>query len=462
MERALGLRQYLHPLARVPGGVPAWRPGFIEPCLATLRQDVPRGDEWIHELDYDGCRTQAHVVAGKAVLYTREGLDCSTPFASIAEALQLLAARDAILDGEVVVLDERGAADPLQLQCDIEAGRTDRLLYYVFDLLYLDGFDLRLAPLIERKRLLAHLLGAIPMRRVRLASHLEADGPDVFARAREMQISGIVSRKRMSAYRAGVQDTWVNVRCSKRGESAPGDPTTTFLSQRVVAPTMEQLAVYWARVSHRALKYLARRPLELMREQPGPLPVLPESVHVMRPKGFLGDTTPPVWIENFEGLLGLVSLGAIELHPWHCTVDDPDHPDLMVFDVEAIEWPGVTKTALALRDTLAADGLKSWPNLTGTNGVQVMVPLESRVTYDLAQRYSAAIADRVMEKDPSSEGQVFIHTGGNYRTRTSIGPFSPRARPGFPIATPVSWRRIERGVRADAFSIAHPFRPSRY
>jgi len=462
MERALGLRHYLHPLARIPGGVPASRPDFIDACLPTPREEAPRGEEWIHELEYDGCRTQAHVVAGRATLYTREGLDCSNTFASITEALQLLAAREAILDGEVVVLDERGAADPLRLQCDIEAGRTDRLLYYVFDLLYLDGFDLRLAPLIERKRLLTHLLSAIPMRRVRLASHVEADGPDVFAHAREMQIAGIVSKKRASAYRAGMQDTWVNVRCAKRIGAAQSEPIDGFTFQRVVAPTKEQLAVYWARVANRALKYLARRPLELMRDTTGPLPVLPESVHIMRPKGFLGDTIPPVWIENFEGLLSLVGIGAIELHPWHCTVDDPEHPDLMVFDIEAIEWPGVTKTALALRDTLATDGLKSWPNLTGTNGLQVMVPLESRVTYDLAQRYSAAIADRVMEKDPSSEGQVFIHTGGNYRTRTSIGPFSPRAHPGFPIATPVSWRRIERGVRADAFSIAHPFRPARY
>src|SRR5688572_17680196 len=111
MERAVALRQYRHPLGRMPGGVPASYPRFIEPCLATVREDAPVGAEWIHELEYDGYRTQAHLIHGKSVLYTADGLDCSGTFASITQALQLLAARGAILDGEVVVLDERGAAD---------------------------------------------------------------------------------------------------------------------------------------------------------------------------------------------------------------------------------------------------------------------------------------------------------------------------------------------------------------
>src|SRR5690242_12603741 len=336
MERAANLRQSLHPLGRIPGGVPALRPGFVEPCLATARESAPSGSEWIHELEYNGARTQAHLIDGKPVLYTREGLDCSSAFATVTQALQLLAARDAILDGEVVVLDERGAADPQELQRDIDAGRTDRLLYFVFDLLYLDGFDLRSVPLIERKRLLAHLLSAIPMRRIRLADHVEAEGPAVFERACEMRITGIVSKKRESAYRAGAQDTWVNVKCAKRTRRVRSDPGA-LTEQRVVAPSKEQLAMYWARVAHRALKYLARRPLELVRDPPGPLPLLPESVHLLRPRGFLGDTIPPVWIEDLEGLLGLVDIGAIELHSWNCSVDDLDHPDTMVFDLEALE-----------------------------------------------------------------------------------------------------------------------------
>jgi DNA primase len=460
MERAIApRRRTLHPLGRLPGGIPALRPPFIEPCLPTAHDGSPAGDEWIHELKYEGARTQAHVIDGKAVLYSRDGLDCTTTFASIAQALQMLPARNAILDGEIVVLDTRGATDSSELQRDIDAGRTDRFVYFVFDLLYLDGFDVRSVPLIDRKRLLAHVLRALPMPRVRFAEHIEADGPAVFERACEMQLAGIISRKRESAYREGMQDTWIEARCVPGLRFVSDDPVE-FISRRVIAPSKEQLATYWARVAHRALKYLARRPLELVRYPPGPLPVLPPSVHLWRPQGFVGDAILPVWIENLEGLLGLVEMGAIELHPWNCTIDDPAHPDVLVFDLEGIEWRAVTKAALALRDMLAVDSLKAWPTLTGTNGIQVMVSFESRMTFDLTQRYSAAIAERVMARDAAMSGQLFVHTGGNYRTRTTIGPYSPRARPGFPIATPVGWRSIERGVRADAFTIAHPFHAS--
>lgn len=459
MERAAPRRRNLYPLERIPGGTPALHPGFIEPCLATARDYPPAGEEWIHELKYDGRRAQAHVLDGKPVLYNSEGVDCSTTFDSISQALRLLCARYAILDGEIVVLDERGAADPTELQRDIDAGRTDRLVYFVFDLLYLDGVDMRSVPLGERKRLLSHLLRALPRQRVRIASHVEADGSAVFERACEMQLAGIVSRKRGSAYRSGVQDTWVEARCGKHLRLVSSEPDS-FLTRRVVAPSKEQLAAYWGRVAHRALKYLARRPLELVRDVPGPLPVLPESVHLWRPQGFLGDAIWPVWIEDLEGLLDLVAVGTIELHTWNCTIEDPNHPDIMVFDLEGIEWREVTKTALALRKILAADGLKSWPNLTGTNSLQVVVSLFSPVTYDLAQRYSATVARRVIEENPASSGRLFIHTEANYRTRTTIAPYSPRARPGFPIATPVSWRRVERGIHADAFTINHPFHAS--
>jgi DNA primase len=456
MERATALRQHVHPLGRIPGSVPASQPGFVEPCLATVRAAAPGGSEWIHELAYEGSRTQAHLIRGKPVLYTSEGVDCSETFASITQALQLLNARDAILDGEVVVLDERGASNRHELQRDIDAGRSDRLLYFVFDLLYLNGFDLRSVPLIKRKRLLANLLNVLPIRRLRLADHLEADGPAVLERACEMPIAGIVSKKRESAYRGGTQDTWISVRCATRGKRVRQDPDS-FTERRVVAPSKEQLATYWSRVAHRALKFLARRPLDLVRDPAGPLPALPASVHLLRPRGFLGDTVPPVWIEDLEGLLGLVDIGAIELHPWNCGVDAIDYPDVLVFEIEGIEWRAVTQAALALRNTLSADGLKSGPVLSGTNGLQVMAPLHGRVTYDLAQRYSVAIAQRVMAKDPASKGTLFIHTEGNYRTRSTIGPYSPRARPGFPIAAPVAWKRIEHGIRADAFAITHPF-----
>ena len=141
----------------VPGATLAPFPGFIEPCHPTLRQKAPSGGDWVHEIKFDGYRTQAHLRNGEPAIYTRRGHDWTRRFQPIADALAALSAKDVILDGEAVVADSRGMPDFGLLHADLAAGRQDRLLYYAFDLLYLDGFNLRGAPLAERKRLLAEL-----------------------------------------------------------------------------------------------------------------------------------------------------------------------------------------------------------------------------------------------------------------------------------------------------------------
>jgi bifunctional non-homologous end joining protein LigD len=121
----------------------------------------------VHEIKLDGYRTQAQLRSGRPAIYTRAGYDWTQRFQPIADALAALPADDLILDGEAVVADSRDVPDFGLLHADLAASRKDRLLYYAFDLLYLDGLDLRGAPLVERKRLLADLLADPPCRRVR-------------------------------------------------------------------------------------------------------------------------------------------------------------------------------------------------------------------------------------------------------------------------------------------------------
>jgi bifunctional non-homologous end joining protein LigD len=149
----------------LPGARPAPFPGFIEPCHPTLRQKAPSGRDWVHEIKLDGYRTQAHLRNGEPAIYTRRGYDWTVRFQPIAEALAALPAKDLILDGEAVVADSRGIPDFGLLHADLAAGRRDRLLYYAFDLLYLDGFDLRGARLIERKRPAGRRIRTHPLRR---------------------------------------------------------------------------------------------------------------------------------------------------------------------------------------------------------------------------------------------------------------------------------------------------------
>src|SRR5215207_8485456 len=130
-------------------------PGFMKPQPATLKTKAPKGDQWLHEIKYDGYRVQVHLNSGRRKVYTRNGLDWTKRFSVIAGALDI--SGQAILDGEVVVIRE-GRTNFSELQAELASGRQDRLVYYAFDLLWRDG-DLRKRPQIERKQALSDLLG---------------------------------------------------------------------------------------------------------------------------------------------------------------------------------------------------------------------------------------------------------------------------------------------------------------
>jgi bifunctional non-homologous end joining protein LigD len=145
---------------------------------------------------------QAHLDGGRARLFTRRGYDWTPRFAALASALTDLPANNIILDGEVIVQGETGVADFDALQADLASGRSERMVYFAFDLLYLDGFDLRKAPLIERKRVLAALLEETKSDCFHLAQHLEVAPALVLEQACGMGLEGIVCKLRDAPYRS--------------------------------------------------------------------------------------------------------------------------------------------------------------------------------------------------------------------------------------------------------------------
>ena len=216
MSRAAANRAPARFDASVVAGVkPAPFPGFVEPSHPTLREEAPSGERWMHEIKFDGYRTQAHLRNGRPAIYTRRGYDWTQRFRPIADALAALPAKDLILDGEAVVADSRGIPDFGLLHADLAAGRKDRLLYYAFDLLYLDGLDLRGSRLAERKRLLSELLAGAS-ERILYAEHLEGDGAEIQERACAMGLEGIVSKQQDAPYRSGRVESWIKVKCGKR------------------------------------------------------------------------------------------------------------------------------------------------------------------------------------------------------------------------------------------------------
>jgi bifunctional non-homologous end joining protein LigD len=190
-------------------------PGFIKLQLATLRTKAPQQDGYLHEIKYDGYRMQLHLDQGKGKAYTRNGLDWTKRFSEIVAAFDI--AGQAIVDGEVVVVHE-GRTNFSELQADLARGDQSRLLYYAFDLLWLDGRDLRSAPQVERKVLLKELFDTYALDAPALYSeHLEGDGQALFEHAAKLSYEGIVSKKAAAPYHSDRNDNWLKIKTVQRG-----------------------------------------------------------------------------------------------------------------------------------------------------------------------------------------------------------------------------------------------------
>jgi bifunctional non-homologous end joining protein LigD len=202
----------------VPGARVAPLPDFIPPCLALLGVTAPDSADWIHEIKFDGYRMQARIDNGDVRLLTRKALDWTGKFAPIAEALETLPVEQAILDGEIVSENDDGVASFSQLQEDLKEGRSKNFVYYVFDLLYRDGYDLTTVPLETRKQALADLLEGSDLRQIRLSEHFTESGTTLLKHACKIGLEGIISKRRTAPYRPGRGGDWIKTKCSDRQE----------------------------------------------------------------------------------------------------------------------------------------------------------------------------------------------------------------------------------------------------
>jgi bifunctional non-homologous end joining protein LigD len=197
-------------------------PDFVAPCLALRVDDPPEGDEWVHEIKFDGYRLEARIDHGVVTLLTRNGLDWTARFASVAKALASLDVEAALLDGEVVVEIENGTTSFTELVADLKAGISSRMVYYAFDLLHLDGADLRGATLLDRKAALGRLLGRRRNVTVRLSEHITGSGERMLDNACELGLEGIISKRADRPYRSGRTGDWLKITCSLNDEFVIG------------------------------------------------------------------------------------------------------------------------------------------------------------------------------------------------------------------------------------------------
>ena len=189
-------------------------PDFVSPQLCRSVDRPPSDSGWVHEIKFDGYRTELRVEGGKARLLTRSGLDWTKRFPAIARAAHVLP--DCLIDGEVVALNNAGTPDFAALQAALSEGDGGDLIYFAFDLLHADGEDLRNLPLAERKQRLAKLLGRAKLAgksTIRYVEHIEGSGEAVMESARRMNLEGIVSKRLDAGYVSGRGDGWVKAKC---------------------------------------------------------------------------------------------------------------------------------------------------------------------------------------------------------------------------------------------------------
>jgi bifunctional non-homologous end joining protein LigD len=196
-------------------------PTFVQPELAQASSDPPRTAGWLHELKLDGYRIQVRKDGARVRLLTRTGLDWTHRMRPIAQQVKDISAETAILDGEVVVLNENGTTSFADLQTAFQEGANKSLTYFAFDLLHLNGHNLRTLSLIDRKAILAPLVKEVDGA-LHFSEHIEGDGEIILRKACELHAEGIVSKRATSTYQSGRGGDWLKLKCVHEQEFVVG------------------------------------------------------------------------------------------------------------------------------------------------------------------------------------------------------------------------------------------------
>jgi bifunctional non-homologous end joining protein LigD len=237
--------------------------------------------------------------------------------------------------------------------------------------------------------------------------------------------------------------------------------------------TKGELADYYVAIADRMLPHVAMRPVTMVRcptgaekkcfyQRHAASGVLPQLKEVTVP----GFAEPYLYIEDVSGLVAMVQMGTLEIHPWGVTVERPDMPDRIIFDLDPDEGLGfaeVVAAAIEVRERLRRIGLESFVKTTGGKGLHVVVPVEPVTEWRAAKAFAKSFSEEMAADAPERyltriskaerAGRIFIDYLRNDPTSTAVGPYSTRSRPGAPVAMPIEWEELEQPLDPAAFTI---------
>ncbi len=584
--------------AALSGAKAKRRWALFDPQLATLRAAPPSGDNWLHELKWDGYRLLVEIVAGKAKLRSRNGLNWTADYPDIAAAIERFGLADGSFDGELIALDPKGRDDFGLLQKTIEGSADAPLRYMLFDMPSLAGFDLAATRLIDRKMLLESLLkGADPV--LAYSQHIIGHGAEVFAASRTQGMEGIISKEVGARYVPGRSSSWIKVKHEQSDEfvivgfTAPKRSRTGFGSllmatrehgvlkyvgrvgtgyngealramgtrlQRLARPTAtvmlpshvplrprdvtwvepglvaevafrgwgkegllrqasfqrlredktvdeigdqgataarlsspdkiiypelgitkQQVADYYRAVAPLLLPEIEKRPLSLLRCPDGlkgqcffqkhHAETLGANVRSVPIREKDGGSEKYLCVDGVEGVLDLVQMNVLELHPWGARIEDIEHPDRLVFDLdpgEGVDWKTIVTAARDVRARLEEIGLESFVRLSGGKGLHVVLPIKPGPSWIQGKGFCEAFADAMATQAPERyvatatkakrRGVIFIDWLRNARGATSVASWSLRARKEAGVAMPLAWSELGRTKSATDFPMERAMR----
>jgi len=237
--------------------------------------------------------------------------------------------------------------------------------------------------------------------------------------------------------------------------------------------TKGELADYYVAIAERMLPHVALRPVTMVRcptgrekkcfyQRHAGSGVLPELKEVTVP----GFDEPYLYIEDVSGLVAMVQMGTLEVHPWGVTVARPDKPDRIIFDLDPDEGLGfaeVISAAKEVRERLRRLGLESFVKTTGGKGLHVVLPVEPVTGWRAAKAFAKGLSEAMAADSPERyltriskaerTGRIFIDYLRNDPTSTAVGPYSTRSRPGAPVAMPIEWDEVDETLDPRSFTI---------
>jgi bifunctional non-homologous end joining protein LigD len=564
----------------------------IYPQLATLVDKPPSGNNWLHEVKFDGYRLITMIAEKDVKLMTRNQHDWTKKFTPLKKALAKLNLTNTVLDGELVATNKEGHIDFQILQNMIHDKNTSSLIYYVFDIIFYKGKDLTNTPLLERKKILKKLIPNNKNATIRYSDHVIGDGNPIYKQGCKLGLEGIVSKAIDSPYVQKRSTFWLKTKCINRQEFIVGGFTkpkqqrkhfgslligvnnpggilkycghvgtgfteeslanmkklldkyktdtmpfdkvppdsknaywvkpklmvelefrgwtkenilrqASFKGLRSDKPpkeitiekpqsvyalsnpekilygeqgiTKRELAQFYDDISEWILPYIINRPLTLVRCPHGyenkcffQRHVQEDEIKSVYPVRIKESAAkyPFLYIKDKAGLIALVQLGVLEIHPWGARVDNPMQPDMIIFDLDPgpnVVWEKVVKAAHFIHDELKKLKLVSFVKTTGGKGLHICIPIKRQYSWDEVKAFSHAFVNYIVALKPDSyvsvmtkskrPGKIFIDYLRNQRGATAIAAYSTRAKQNAPIATPLDWKELTTKIKPDSFTI---------